>query len=83
MKRIEIHLTNKNKNISDMKKQIRKEIEAIHHVHGMSGVAVDRILDLFNVVEQDEQLPCDCKVPLAETDLQHYCPKCWKTWKIK
>lgn len=42
-----------------------------------------KILPIADVVWRSEQLPCDCKCPLAETDLQHYCPKCWKTWKIK
>jgi ribosomal protein L37AE/L43A len=33
------------------KKKLRKEIEAIHNVHGMSGIAVERILALFDVVK--------------------------------
>ena len=36
-----------------------------------------------DVVGQSEQLPCDCNVKLAETTLQVYCPKCYKTHKMK
>lgn len=35
------------------------------------------------VVGRSEQLPCDCNVKLAETTLQVYCPKCYKTHKMK
>ena len=35
------------------------------------------------VVGRSEQLPCDCNVKLAETTLQIYCPKCYKTHKMK
>ena len=36
-----------------------------------------------DVVRQSEQLPCDCNVKLAKTTLQIYCPKCYKTHKMK
>lgn len=45
--------------------------------------AANEILRLFSVIVRSEQLPCNCGVKLAETSLQVYCPKCWKTWKIK
>lgn len=35
------------------------------------------------VVGRSEQLPCDCGVMLNETTIQVYCPKCYKTWKVK
>ena len=35
------------------------------------------------VVGQSEQLPCDCGVMLKETTIQVFCPKCYKTWKMK
>ena len=38
---------------------------------------------LYNVIGRSEQLPCNCGVRLEETTLQVYCPKCWRTWKIK
>lgn len=44
--------------------------------------AEKRILRLLDV-GRIEQLPCDCNVKLAETTLQVYCPKCFKTHKIK
>lgn len=40
-------------------------------------------LRIHDVVWQSEQLPCDCNVELAETTLQVYCPKCYKTHKMK
>ena len=45
--------------------------------------AVNEALGLANVVGRSEQLPCDCNVKLAETTLQVYCPKCYKTHKMK
>ena len=39
--------------------------------------------NIANVVWRSEQLPCDCNVKLAETTLQVYCPKCYKTHKMK
>lgn len=36
-----------------------------------------------DVVGRSEQSPCDCNVKLAETTLQVYCPKCYKTHKMK
>lgn len=45
--------------------------------------AANEILCLFSVVGRSEQLPCDCNVELAETTLQVYCPKCYKTHKMK
>lgn len=53
------------------------------------GAAIDyaiselKKLRLANVVGQSEQLPCDCNVKLAKTTLQIYCPKCYKTHKMK
>lgn len=41
------------------------------------------LLRLYNVVGQSEQLPCDCGVQLKETTMQVFCPKCYKTWKMK
>ena len=35
------------------------------------------------VVGRSEQLPCDCGVMLKETTIQVFCPKCYKTWKMK
>lgn len=43
----------------------------------------DKVLALFDVVGRSEQLPCDCNVKLTETTLQVYCPKCYKTHKMK
>jgi hypothetical protein len=40
-------------------------------------------LRIHDVVGRSEQLPCDCNVKLAETTLQIYCPKCYKTHKMK
>ena len=40
-------------------------------------------LRIHDVVGRSEQLPCDCNVKLAETTLQKYCPKCYKTHKMK
>ena len=40
-------------------------------------------LRIHDVSGQSEQLPCDCNVKLAETTLQVYCPKCYKTHKMK
>lgn len=40
-------------------------------------------LRIHGVVGRSEQLPCDCNVKLAETALQVYCPKCYKTHKMK
>jgi len=40
-------------------------------------------LRIHDVVGRSEQLPCDCNVKLAETTLQVYCPKCYKTHKMK
>lgn len=45
--------------------------------------AATEILRLFSVVGRSEQLPCDCGVMLKETTIQVFCPKCYKTWKIK
>lgn len=47
--------------------------------------ALERVKNLAipDVVGESEQLPCDCDVPLAETTLQVYCPKCYKTYKMK
>lgn len=41
------------------------------------------LLRLHFVVGRSEQLPCDCNVKLAETTLQVYCPKCYKTHRMK
>ena len=38
------------------KNELRKQIEAIHVVHGTSATAVERILRLFSVVGRSEQL---------------------------
>lgn len=40
-------------------------------------------LRIHDVVGRSEQLSCDCNVKLAETTLQVYCPKCYKTHKMK
>lgn len=40
-------------------------------------------LRIQDVVGRSEQLPCDCNVKLAETTLQVYCPKCYKTHRMK
>ena len=45
--------------------------------------AANEILRLFSVIVRSEQLPCYCGAGLAVTSLRVYCPKCWKTWKIK
>lgn len=49
------------------------------------GFAVSKLnlLTIPDVVGQSEQLPCGCDVKLAETTLQVYCPKCYKTYKMK
>lgn len=39
--------------------------------------------NIANVVGRSEQLPCDCGVMLKETTIQVFCPKCYKTWKMK
>ena len=44
---------------------------------------VSQALRIHDVVGRSEQLPCDCNVKLAETTLQIYCPKCYKTHKMK
>ncbi len=44
---------------------------------------IDKALRKLAVVGWSEQLPCDCNVKLAETTLQVYCPKCYKTHKMK
>mgnify|MGYP001002953462 CR=1 FL=1 len=44
---------------------------------------IDKALRKLAVVGRSEQLPCDCNVKLAETTLQVYCPKCYKTHKMK
>ena len=45
--------------------------------------AIEKLLVLYNVVGWIEQLPCACGVQLKETTIQVFCPKCYKTWKIK
>lgn len=44
---------------------------------------LEQQLRIHDVVGRSEQLPCDCNVKLAETTLQVYCPKCYKTHKMK
>lgn len=44
---------------------------------------LEKKLRIGGVVERSEQLPCDCGVMLKETTIQVFCPKCYKTWKIK
>ena len=46
-------------------------------------LAHNQALRIHDVVGQSEQLPCDCNVSLAETTLQVYCPRCYKTHKMK
>ena len=43
----------------------------------------EQALSLFVVVGRSEPLPCSCGVKLQETELQYYCPKCFKTWLMK
>jgi len=45
--------------------------------------SVVKKLTIPAVVGRSEKLPCDCGVMLKETALQVFCPKCYKTWKIK
>lgn len=44
---------------------------------------LNQALRIHAVSGRSEQLPCDCNVKLAETTLQVYCPKCYKTHKMK
>lgn len=57
--------------------------EVITAEQGMRWAHEFKQLHLHNVVGRSEQLPCDCNVKLAETTLQVYCPKCYKTHKMK
>lgn len=43
----------------------------------------NKALSLVAVIGRSEQLPCDCGVMLKETTIQVFCPKCYKTWKMK
>ena len=40
-------------------------------------------LQLGAVSGRSEQWHCDCGVMLKETTIQVFCPKCYKTWKMK
>ena len=80
----------------DLEKVINKELERLGYdiEGGKTADFTDGFFSGYNyaqeqvknhtipdVVEQSEQLPCDCNVKLAETTLQIYCPKCYKTYK--
>lgn len=43
----------------------------------------NKALSLVAIIGRSEQLPCDCGVMLKETTIQVFCPKCYKTWKMK
>lgn len=66
-----------------MKEEILSIASDLREGHITSNEAKNLLLVLFGVVGRSEQLPCDCGVKLEETTLQVYCPKCWKTWKMK
>ena len=67
-----------------------KEFDSKLKRHPMSSEELQKVLCDFaeslrihDVIGRSEQLPCDCNVKLAETTLQVYCPKCYKTHKMK
>lgn len=60
--------------LSDKVQEIHRLLKELDEVKNLTIPAV---------VGRSEQLPCDCNVKLAETTLQVYCPKCYKTHKMK
>jgi hypothetical protein len=60
-----------------------KAIERINFEQAFAILDKMQALRLNDVVGQSEQLPCDCGAQLKETTIQVFCPKCYKTWKIK
>lgn len=71
---------------------LRNKLDEVESMHSYE-LATDTIrcwideyneqLRQYNVVWRSEHLPCDCGVMLKETTMQVFCPKCYKTWKIK
>ena len=60
-----------------------EQIDDLYAKMGILNDYVQEQLRLFAVVGRSEQLPCDCGVMLKETTIQVFCPKCYKTWKMK
>jgi len=54
--------------------------KGVHNENCDLTVVKNKILD---EVGQNNQFPCDCGVCPKETELQVYCPKCYKTWWMK
>lgn len=67
----------------EIEDKIQRIVENAKYCGLHSREATRQILLLLDVVGQSEQLPCDCGVMLKETTLQVFCPKCYKTWKMK